>query len=145
MALIQIMSRLQLEVWDAPVRIIILVWWPFAIYLGWIIAATLANISSFMVSTGWDERLLTPEIWTIIVILLATAVFSLLIFKRNLRESAAVGIWTFVGIADKNQHDFPTVSLASIVAAVILVIFILYHSYKNRHYNPLLKLKRGEF
>ncbi|MEX2594038.1 MAG: SMP-30/gluconolactonase/LRE family protein [Anditalea sp.] len=44
-SLIQLVIRLKLEIWDAPKRIIVFVWWPISIYIGWIIIATVTNVS----------------------------------------------------------------------------------------------------
>lgn len=141
-SLIKLTIRLKLEIWDAPVRIIMFVWWPFAIYLGWIIVATVTNVAAFLVSLGWNGAPLSPEIWTIIMIFVATGIYAYLIFSRNLRESAVVGIWAFVGIANKEGD---AISTAAYIACAILLLIILYKGYQNREYNPFLKLKRGEF
>lgn len=144
-SLVQIMLRLRLETWDAPVRIIAFVWWPFAIYLGWIVVATITNVAAFLVSVGWSGEPLSSEIWTIIMLIVAAIVYLVLIFKRNLRESAIVGIWAFYGIADKNYNEYPSIAIVAGIMAVILLAISLYKGHKNRYYNPFLKLKRGEF
>ncbi|MFW6351087.1 MAG: hypothetical protein ACOC2E_01755, partial [Bacteroidota bacterium] len=98
-SLIVLSVKLRLELWDAPLRIILFVWWPVTIYLGWIIVATVANINAFLVSLEWDWSFFATSSWTIILISIATIVYILLIHFRNMREAAFVGIWAFVAIA----------------------------------------------
>ncbi|MEX0780199.1 MAG: hypothetical protein WD491_15305 [Balneolales bacterium] len=135
-SLIALVSRLKLEIWDAPVRILIFVWWPFAIYFGWIIVATVANIAAFLTTLNWDGSPLSPQTWTIILILAATAIYLLLIFTRNLRESALVGIWAFVAIGVRHGSTNLEITVTAGIGALILLAAILYHGYLNRSANP---------
>ena len=59
--LVVLAVRLRLELWDAPFKTIALVWWPITIYLGWIVVATVANVSAWLVSTGWEGGPLSPR------------------------------------------------------------------------------------
>lgn len=142
--LIILSIRLKLEVWDAPVRIIGFVWWPIAIYLGWIIVATVTNVATFLVSVGWEGFPLTPEMWTIILVLVAMGIYLFLTFARNLRESAMVGIWAFIAIAIKQWSLNTGIASTAILASAILLIATMYHGYKNRSTAPDKKIKRGE-
>lgn len=142
--LVALSIRLKLEVWDAPVRTIAFVWWPIAIYLGWIIVATVTNVAVFLVSVGWEGFPLTPEMWTIILIFVAMGIYLFLVFTRNLRESAMVGIWAFIAIAVKQWSLNTGIASTAIVASVILLIAAMYHGYKNRSTAPDKKIKRGE-
>jgi hypothetical protein len=142
--LIYLSIRLKLEVWDAPVRIIGFVWWPIAIYLGWIIVATVTNVATLLVSVGWEGFPLTPEMWTIILVLVAMGIYLFLTFTRNLRESAMVGIWAFIAIAIKQWSLNTGIASTAIVASAILLIAVMYHGYKNRSTAPDKKIKRGE-
>ncbi len=143
-SLIMLTLKLRLEIWDAPVRIIFFVWWPVCIYLGWIIVATVANFTIYFTSLGWDGTPLTEQTWAVIMIAIATLIYVLLIYFRNMREAALVGIWALIAIAVK-QQDNKAVLYASVIASVILFIYISWHGYKNRKTSPFEKLKRGEF
>src|SRR5690349_1220787 len=48
-SIIMLTVQLQLELNDEPVRTIFFVWWPIAVYLGWIMVATIACIASWLV------------------------------------------------------------------------------------------------
>jgi len=143
-SLIVLTVRLRLETWDAPVRINAFVWWPICIYLGWIIVATVANISVFLVSIGWQGGFISPEIWSIIIIVAATLIYLLLIKTRNMRESAVVGIWALVAIAIKQWQLNPEIAYVALTASVILIVAVAIHGFQNRKTSPFEKLKRGE-
>lgn len=143
--LIVLTIRLRLETWDAPLRIIAFVWWPICIYIGWIIVATVANISAFLVSLNWDGSFLPADTWTIVMISTATLIYLLLIYFRNMREAALVGIWALIAIAVRQWQIHQSIVLAAIVAAVILFVVVSVHGIKNRDTSPFVKLKRGEF
>ena len=144
LSLIVLTIQLRLEIWDAPVRIIVFVWWPVCIYTGWIIVATVANISAFLVSINWNGGFLSPQIWTIILIAVATAIYLFLISTRNMREAAMTGVWALIAIAVKQWQENQSIVIAAIVAAAILFFAVSVHGYKNRNTSPFKKLKRGE-
>jgi hypothetical protein len=145
LSLIVLVIRLRLEIWDAPVRIILFVWWPVVIYLGWIIIAMVANVAAFLTSLTWDGSPLSSGIWTIVLILIATGIYTFLLFTRNLRESALVGVWAFVAIAVKQGTTHLGTTVTACAAAILLLAETAYHGYRNRKTSPLEKMKRGEF
>ena len=145
LSLIVLTIQLRLEIWDAPVRIIVFVWWPVCIYTGWIIVATVANISAFLVSINWNGGFLSPQIWTIILIAVATAIYLFLISTRNMREAAMTGVWALIAIAVKQWQENQSIVIAAIVAAAILFFAVSVHGYKNRNTSPFKKNTRGEF
>lgn len=144
-SLIMLTIRLKLELWDASVRTIFFVWWPIVIYLGWMVVASVANVSVWLVSINWDGWSIPPVYWTIIMIGLATIIYLLLIFRRNMREAALVGIWAFIAIAMKQKSVHDEIYITSLIASGILFIFIVIHAFKNRKTLPHNKLIRGEF
>lgn len=130
-SLIVLAVKLRLEIWDAPKRIIFFVWWPICIYLGWIIVASVANIAAFFVSINWQGGFLSAQTWTIIMIIAAMVIYVLLIYFRNLREAALVGIWALIAIAVKQWGIEPGIVAAAIAAAAVLLIGISINAYKN--------------
>lgn len=143
-SLIILTFRLRLEIWDAPLRIIAFVWWPVCIYLGWITVATVANFSAFFVSIGWDGGFLSETTWTVVMIAVATFIYIFLIFYRNMREAAMVGVWALIAIAVKQWELNTAIVYAAIIDSAILLIYVGIHGFKNRKASPLWKIKRGE-
>ncbi len=141
LSLVILSLRMHLETWDAPLRIIVFVWWPLVIYLGWIITATVANATVWLVSIGWQGGPMTPSEWTIVLIIIATLIYAFLIYYRNMREAAAVGIWALVAIAVRHWSSQVDIAWTALGAAVLLFIYISWHGYMNRETSPMQKLK----
>lgn len=139
-SLIQLVIRLKLEIWDAPLRIIFFVWWPITIYIGWVILATTLNISVWLQSTAWLDNTINPEILSAFVLAVATGIYAYLTFTRNLRESALVGVWGTCAIAVDQWGNNETIANAALVSAIILFLIAGYHFSKNRKTSPIGKL-----
>jgi hypothetical protein len=137
-SLIVLTHRHRLEIWNAPKRTIIFIWWPIAFYLGWIIVAAVSNVAAYFVSINWQGGFLSPASWTIIMIGIATVIYLGLIFSRNLRESAMVGIWAFIAIAVRHWNDYSGIAIAALTGAGILLVIVLWQGYKNRKFSPFL-------
>ena len=138
-SLIVLTIELRLELWDAPKRIIAFVWWPITIYLGWIIIASVANVAAFLVDKGWEGGFLSAKNWTIVMIFAATVIYLLLIYYRNLREAALVGIWALVAISIKHGQTNPSIFAAALAASGVLLIAIVVHALKNKAAQQLAK------
>lgn len=144
-SLLMLMVKLRLEIWDAPLAIILFVWWPIVVYLGWIVLASISNISAYLVSLDWNGDPLSEVSWAYIMLVMAVVVYVQMIRHRNLREAALVGIWGFAGIAVKQWNNETSVAVTAIIGAVILMITAGYHGYKNQETSPAVKLKKGEW
>lgn len=144
-SLIVLLIRHNLERWDAPLRIIAFVWWPICWYLGWIILATVTNIAAWLVSLDYLGEPLGQEGWTITMMMVATIIYLLLIFTRNMREASLVGIWGLIAIAVRHWQLIPAIAYVAIAAALVLFVSSAYHGFKNRATSPMAKWKRGEF
>ena len=136
---------MNLELNDEPVKTIFFVWWPISFYIGWIIAATVACIASYLVYIGWGGFGIAPDIWAVIMIVIALIIYLFLNQKRNMRETATVGIWAFIAIAIRQWNAYKDIAFTAIIAAVILSVLIAIHFYKNSYYSPFAKIKRGEW
>lgn len=144
-SLIRLVIRLRLEVWDAPLRIIFFVWWPLCFYTGWIVLASVTNVTVYLSSLGWEGGFLSPEAWAVGMIGIAALLYLFLIYSRNMREAALVGVWGFVAIAYRQWGGQEEVVLACLLAAGILFIAAAYHGIKNKATSPYVKLKKGEW
>lgn len=143
-SLLALTVRLRMEIWDAPLRIIVFVWWPIVVYLGWIVVASAANVAAWIVSVGWQEVLLSASTWTILLIAVATLIYVLLVLRRNMREAALVGIWALIAIAVRQWQAHAEIAASALIGAVILLAVISWHVCKNWQSSPVKKLKRVE-
>lgn len=107
---------------------------PFSIYLGWITVATIANVTALLAYWEWGGWGISAEVWTVIMLAIATAVGGLVSFTRGDVAYAAVLVWAFVGIALKHS-DNSVVSTAAwtvtILTVLLLIIGIYYRQRKG--------------
>jgi hypothetical protein len=137
-SLIVIIIRLNMERWDAPLPVIAWVWWPLCLYSGWIAVATIANIAAWLTKIGW-EFLFSDLVWTIIMVIVAALLNVFMILTRNMREFAIVGVWALLAIAIRHWGEIPSLQWTALVGAVVLLIAISIHGYRNRATSPLVK------
>ena len=123
--------RLNMERWDAPLPVIVFVWWPISIYSGWIAVATIANVSSLLVSIEW-QALLSAEGWATLMIIVAVILNLVMILLRNMREFAAVGVWALVAISVRHWDSAPVLQWTALIGAIVLFLAICMHAFLNR-------------
>ena len=97
---------------------------PFSVYLGWITVATVANVTDVLDYAGWGGWGISPEVWAVIMLVVATALTAAMLFTRRDAAYALVIIWALVGIAIKQAESRP-VSLAAWVLTALIGILLL--------------------
>lgn len=123
MSLIGIYFRLNIGKGKTSIKEKLAVHVPFSIYLGWLSIATIANISLYLVSIGWDGFGIASETWAVLIIAVALVLTMLMLGIRKDLAYALVVIWALVGIS-VNQTNAMIV-LATQVGAVIAAIATL--------------------
>tara|TARA_R110001592_G_scaffold22214_5_gene88663 strand:+ start:1966 stop:2748 length:783 start_codon:yes stop_codon:yes gene_type:complete len=137
-SLVQVILRLNMERWDAPLKVIASVWWPICAYSGWIAVATIANIAAYLAKLGW-VAVFTETQWTIIMISVAGLLNLFMIYTRNMREFALVGVWALTAIAVRHWDEIPVLQWVSVFWVGVLLISVFIHAYSNRHLHPFRK------
>ena len=135
-SLIKVVVNTNMEIWRAPVKTIVFGWWPISIFTGWITVATIANISAYLSKLGWGGGPLSATNWTIVMIVIATLLNILLIFRRGMREFALVGVWALFAIYVRHQNSYETIATTALVGAVVIFVSVFLHAFKNRKINP---------
>ena len=101
----------------------------FGVYLGWICIATIANVTTWLVSIGWQGLGFSATFWTGGLIGIGGITASMIIIRyKNLFIGAAV-VWAFIGIIIKqNQlHDaFTPISWAAMTWALPVIVAMIY-------------------
>ena len=137
-SLLILVIRLNMERGDASLPVIAFVWWPIGIYSGWITVATVANVSSLLVSLEW-QALLSAEGWATVMIIVAVVLNLLMIGLRNMRVFAAVGIWALVAISVRHWDSIPLLQWTALMGAIVLVLSISIHAFLHRSTGPHTK------
>ncbi|MEM9888325.1 MAG: hypothetical protein AAF849_20695 [Bacteroidota bacterium] len=110
---------------------------PFSIYLAWISVATIANISAFLSSLGWQGGGLGAATWAIIVILVAIGLGVLISQRKGDIFYAAVIAWACFGIYTARTNDeviVQSIQWTAIVGIVLLLLSACLLLFKKRTY-----------
>ncbi len=98
---------------------------PFSVYLGWITVATLANVTDLLYYVNWNGFGIAPEVWAVILLLVASLVGLLMALTRRDAAYLFVLVWSFAGIAVK-QAATPMVAYAAWGAALVALGLAIY-------------------
>ena len=104
---------------------------PFSVYFGWISVATIANVTAYLVSIGWQGWGLPDAFWTVLVILVGTFVAAMNTLIRKDSAYLLVFIWAFIGIAAK-RIAAPQIYysiLITLTASITLFMFLFYRTF----------------
>lgn len=112
---------------------------PFSVYIGWITVATIANVTAWLVSIGWNGFGIPAVAWTILVIGVAAAIAIAVLLTRKDVAYSLVVLWALLGIAIKRldaPRDFSAdlstpVGIAAIVAMGLVVIAVFLSGFKR--------------
>lgn len=107
----------------------------FSLYLGWIAIATIANITIYLVSINWDAMGIDHVSWTIIIILIALVLTSLVLIERKDFVYALVFVWAALGIMIKrglNNFEISTTALIAIIVVLGEIGIVLIYKYRKR-------------
>lgn len=95
----------------------------FSLYLGWITIATIANITTLLVSISWNGLGISEELWTWIVLTIAITIVLIVIITRKDIVYSLVFIWAFIGILMKQMNNATDVAIiAGLFAGIIGII-----------------------
>ena len=107
---------------------------PFNIYLGWISVASIANIAAALYIANWNGFGISPEVWSAIMILVATTLAVYSILKKRYAYSLVI-LWAVIGILVKFSGLSSPVEVAStlgILAIISVLGFKLYFGTKTK-------------
>jgi len=112
---------------------------PFSVYFGWITVATVANVTVLLVSLGWNGFGLAPEVWTVIILVVAALIGGVTsIVNRDVAYGAVI-LWAYVGILFKHisasgySGEYPAVITTTIACLVMLAMCVVYILFSHKH------------
>lgn len=95
---------------------------PFSVYFGWISIATVANITALLVHLGWNGFGIAASSWSAAMILVATLLGIIFLYKWKELAYAGVITWALFGIYSKQMGGSPLVGYTALSGMVILLI-----------------------
>ena len=102
-----------------------------SVYLGWISVATVANITSWLYSINWNGFGITPQVWAVIMLVVASLIGVMMALSRKDSGYLLVFVWAFAGIAVKQAVE-SLVALTAWVATVTMFGFAIYSIFQRR-------------
>lgn len=122
----------------------------FDIYFGWLIAATIANISVYLVSIGWNGFGISQTVWTVIILIIG-AFIGLAVSGSGDRWAASLAmVWAYVGILIKHIGQsgyvgrYPAVITAAFIGIMILLIPVCTNIMCRKQCNSTSKEEEAE-
>ncbi|WP_187263582.1 hypothetical protein [Pontibacter beigongshangensis] len=113
---------------------------PLSLYFGWIIFATVANISSALAGLGWDGFSLSEALWAIIMIVAATLLVVFVVFSRKNPVIGLVGIWALYGITIKHRElnlaESTQISTAAWICLAVVALAVVVMFFRNAQRSP---------
>lgn len=112
---------------------------PFSVYFGWITVATIANITTFLVSIGWNGFGLPENFWTVAVLLVGALIGSWRMLRDRTVPYGLVLIWAYGGILSKHlsMNNFAgayPIIIATVILCMVeftgMILFILFKKNK---------------
>ena len=112
---------------------------PFRVYFGWIIVATVANITTMMVADSnsftwlWNGGEVSEQLLTIIILLITILLGNVIIFRQKDPFVGGVILWSLIGIFARHRMNLPdfgitgvaNMALFGIILTVLMVLLTL--------------------
>jgi hypothetical protein len=98
---------------------------PFSIYLGWITVATIANVTTLLVSIGWDGFGISEVFWAVAMIAVATLIGQKMLNSRGDIAFALVITWAFAGIILKQKGAEQNIVIAAGIGIVLIILSLV--------------------
>lgn len=118
---------------------------PFSVYFGWITVATIANVTTFLVSIGWNGFGYSESFWTILVLFAGVFIGCIRMMKDRFIAYGLVLIWAYGAILFKHTSNtgfagqYPGVILASQISIFIFAVTIIYITFNHFKINRKIK------
>lgn len=117
----------------------VLVRLPFSIYFGWLTVATIANVTTFLVSINWNGFGIPETIWTVIILAVGFLIATAVITRNRDIAYGLVIIWAYTGILVKHSSQngfagaYPSIISVVSVCIAFLVVVEIYTLFKPKN------------
>lgn len=129
--LLKIIKNNEMKLLPADRSVYLFLWLPFIIYGGWLTVACIANVTTVLIKINWGAWGISPTIWTLFMIGIATSVNLLVTWRRNLSEFALVGAWALTAISVANWEQQEAIKWIALTMAGLLVLSAAFHMLKR--------------
>jgi hypothetical protein len=122
---------------------------PFRVYFGWIIIATVANLTTVIVADAntyywlWNGGEVSEQILTIIILLITILIGNLIIFRQKDPFVGGVIIWSLIGIFARHRLNIPNFGITGVanmaLFGIILTIFMVLFTLRKKISKLIIK------
>jgi len=140
-SLLQIIRKTGMNIKSVSRSTALFGWLPIGIYCGWIAVATIANFAAYLSKLSWDGAFLSEQQWTVFMMGIATLVNIFMIWKRNMREFAFVGVWALFAIYVRHNESIEPLANMALTCSIILGLVVIFHFIQTRKSNSFLSSK----
>ena len=98
---------------------------PFSIYFGWITVATVANVTTLIVSFNFNSYVLSEPLWAVLIIIIGAIIGCITLLRNKDYFYGLVIIWAYIGIVIKHLTVFNSLFTSIIVTTVICIIITI--------------------
>ena len=101
---------------------------PFSVYFGWITVATIANLTVWLVSIGWDGFGIAAATWAVVIIAVGAVIGTTVILRDRDIAYGLVLVWAYLGIWIKHTSDtgfdgaYPAVIATALVSIGAFIV-----------------------
>ena len=95
---------------------------PFQIYAGWVSVALIAATAAWLKKIDWNGWGVSEVNWTIILIIIASFIHIIMIWKKNAPFFALVAVWALIAIAVVNKAESQVIYFAALSTAGIIFV-----------------------
>jgi hypothetical protein len=102
---------------------------PFAVYFGWITVATVANVTSLLVYSGWSAFGIADQVWAVIIIAVGLIIGAATTIRFKSYAYGLVIIWAYSGIwirhtAESGFNGQYSAVIATVIISIILMVAV---------------------
>jgi len=101
---------------------------PFSIYFGWITVATIANVTTLLVSLEWNRFGISEQIWAVLIIAVGAVIGIINIVRLKDYAYGLVILWAYFGILMKHvsdtgfQNTYPEIIITVTICMILIVL-----------------------
>lgn len=109
---------------------------PFSIYFGWITVASIANVTTYLVSINWNGFGIDPSLITMVVLTVGAIIGVLAIYAYRDIPFGLVILWAYYGILAKHRSpeyfnsQYGNVMTTLVVLIALVALFELFMVYR---------------
>jgi hypothetical protein len=103
---------------------------PLSIYTAWISVATIVNGATVLDFWNWQGWGISPEIWTVIMLIVAGIIGSISAMQKNI-AMGGVYLWALIAIAVRNSA-ITLIWATAVIIVIILSLLLLNSSFDRR-------------